>query len=132
MKEEYDVIVIGAGVNGLACSAYLAKCGLSVGLFEARNEVGTMCETEEAMRPGVRCNLHASAIASWMSPAYEELELERFGYKPCAGNWGYIYPFLDGTALVQHNYDAEKTYNAFKLLNLKDAETFRDMCNYFG
>ncbi len=132
MKDQYDVIVIGAGINGLACSGYLAKCGLKVALFEARNEVGTMCETEENMRPGVRCNMHASAIASWMSPAYEELELERFGYKPCAGDWGYIYPFLNGTALVQHNYDAEKTYQAFKSLNLKDAETYRDMCNYFG
>ncbi len=132
MKEEYDVIVIGAGINGLACSAYLAKCGLSVALFEARNEVGTMCETEENMRPGVRCNMHASALATWVSPAFDELELERFGFKPIAGEWGTIYPFLDGTAFANHNYDGRKTYEALKALNPKDAEVFRDMCNYFA
>ncbi len=132
MRDSYDVIVVGGGINGLAPAAYMAKCGLKVAVFEARNEVGTNCDTEEVMRPGVRCNLHASALLPWASPAYEHLELERFGYEPNMGGWGFIYPFKDGTAFLQHNYDTEKTYNAWKLLNKKDAETFRDMCNYFG
>jgi len=61
MKAEYDVIVIGGGITGLATGAYLAKTGLKVAIFEANNEVGEYCGTDEVMRPGVRCNLHASA-----------------------------------------------------------------------
>lgn len=132
MKDSYDVIVVGGGLQGLASAAYLAKCGLSVVVFEARNEVGTHCDTEEVMRPGVKCNLQATALLPWASPAYEHLELERFGYEPKQGGWGFMYSFGDGTALLIHNYDTEKTYNAWKLLSPQDAETFRDICNYFG
>src|SRR3990170_3337229 len=132
MKDSYDVVVVGGGLQGLASAAYLAKCGLSVAVFEARNEVGTHCDTEEVMRPGVKCNLQATALLPWASPAYEHLELERFGYEPKQGGWGFMYSFKDGTALLIHNYDTEKTYNAWKLISPQDAETFRDICNYFG
>lgn len=132
MKDSYDVVVVGGGLQGLASAAYLAKCGLSVAVFEARNEVGTHCDTEEVMRPGVKCNLQATGLVPWVSPAYEHLELERFGYEPKMGGWGFMYSFQDGTALCIHNYDTEKTYNAWKLLSPQDAETFRDICNYFG
>ena len=34
--KEYDVIIIGAGPNGLICSAYLARAGLKVALHGAQ------------------------------------------------------------------------------------------------
>ncbi|MBF7083011.1 NAD(P)/FAD-dependent oxidoreductase [Desulfallas sp. Bu1-1] len=125
MKDKYDVIVIGGGVNGLCAAAYMAKCGQSVAVFEARNEVGTFCDTEEVMMPGVRCNLHASKIVPFLGPPYEELELERFGLEMISGHWGYIRPFKDGTALVNHNYDWEKTCQSIELISKKDADTCR-------
>ena len=33
---ETDVVIIGAGHNGLTCAAYLAKAGLRVKVFERR------------------------------------------------------------------------------------------------
>ena len=132
MKAEYDVIVIGGGITGLATGAYLAKTGLKVAIFEANNEVGQYCGTDEVMRPGVRCNLHASALLPHMSQCYEDLEMERFGYEPCMGEWGYFYPTLDGTCCLMHNYDNSKTYEAWKLLNKHDAEVFRQIANYFS
>lgn len=132
MRDNYDVIVIGGGINGLCAAGYLAKCGLSVGVFEARNEVGTFCDTEEVMLPGVRCNLHASALCTGMSPPYDELELERFGLELIPSHWGYFKPFSDGTVLVEHNYDHEKTCQSIALISQKDAETFRKIGNYLA
>ena len=130
MQEAYDIVVVGGGINGLCAAGYMAKCGLSVAVFESRNEVGTFCDTEEVMLPGVRVNLHASGLLPWMGPPYDELELERFGLEMITGHWGYFKPFKDGTALVQHNYDFEKTCQSIELINKKDADTFRKMGVY--
>ena len=40
MTERYDAIVVGAGHNGLVCSALLAKAGKSVLILEAKDQVG--------------------------------------------------------------------------------------------
>jgi len=41
---DYDVIVIGGGINSLTCSAYLGKAGLKTLVLEARGECGSHCE----------------------------------------------------------------------------------------
>ena len=40
MTERYDAIVVGAGHNGLVCSALLAKAGKRVLVLEAKDQVG--------------------------------------------------------------------------------------------
>src|SRR5687767_6958214 len=49
----WDVIVVGAGHNGLACAAYLARAGRQVLVLESRDRVGGACTLEEPW-PGVR------------------------------------------------------------------------------
>ena len=41
--EEYDVVVIGAGIGGLTCAAYLAKKGKKVKVFEQHFVPGGCC-----------------------------------------------------------------------------------------
>ena len=41
--EEYDVVVIGAGIGGLACAAYLAKRGKRVKVLEQHYVPGGCC-----------------------------------------------------------------------------------------
>jgi phytoene dehydrogenase-like protein len=50
---QYDVIVIGAGHNGLATAAILARAGRKVLVLERRDVVGGMCAGEE-FHPGYR------------------------------------------------------------------------------
>ena len=39
-KEEYDAIIIGAGIGGLVCGCYLAKAGMKVLIVERNDKVG--------------------------------------------------------------------------------------------
>ena len=133
-KNEYDAIIVGGGVNGLATGAYLQKAGLSVAIFERRDESGTFCATEEVLHPGVKLNLHASLLIPHLGPAMMDLELEKFGLellKPPGAEYGYFYPFLDGDAFML-SPDAKRTYGMWKRLSAKDAETFRTIANFFA
>ena len=47
MTDRYDAIVIGAGHNGLVCSALLAKAGKKVLVLEANEQVGGAAVTRE-------------------------------------------------------------------------------------
>ena len=43
MNDQYDVIIIGAGIGGLVCGNYLAKAGMKVLIVERHNKVGGYC-----------------------------------------------------------------------------------------
>jgi phytoene dehydrogenase-like protein len=58
LRSFYDVIVIGAGHNGLVCAAYLARAGKSVLVLERRHVVGGACVTEE-LWPGFQVSVCA-------------------------------------------------------------------------
>ena len=53
MAEIRDVVIIGAGHNGLVCAFYLARAGLKVTVLERRGVVGGAAVTEE-FHPGFR------------------------------------------------------------------------------
>jgi ribulose 1,5-bisphosphate synthetase/thiazole synthase len=40
MKSRYDVVILGAGHNGLVVSSYLGRAGLSVLLLEKNDYIG--------------------------------------------------------------------------------------------
>jgi phytoene dehydrogenase-like protein len=46
VNERYDVIVVGAGHNGLTAAAYLARAGLRTLVLERRSVVGGCAVTE--------------------------------------------------------------------------------------
>ena len=59
MPEKYDLIIIGAGPNGMTIGGYLAKAGLKVLMLERRQEVGGGLATEEVTLPQYLHNTHA-------------------------------------------------------------------------
>ena len=85
--QQYDCIIVGAGHNGLAAAAYLAKAGRSVLVVERAEVVGGTACTDEFV-PG----FHASGAfqsAETLSPrVIKELALKAHGLQlsPPAGN----------------------------------------------
>ena len=62
----WDVIVVGAGHNGLTCAAYLARAGKRVLVLEARERIGGANTMEEPW-PGVRMSQACSKRAMRVS-----------------------------------------------------------------
>jgi phytoene dehydrogenase-like protein len=99
--KDYDAIVVGGGLNGLTTAAYLAKAGLSVGVFEARGQCGAHCDTLELGIPGFLHNTHAAWLVPAMSPVMADLELESFGLDLCGTDVLFAKTFLNGKNVVQ-------------------------------
>ncbi len=59
---ETDVLIIGAGHNGLTCAAYLAMAGLRVTVVDPRKVVGGAAVTEE-FHPGFRNSVAAYTVS---------------------------------------------------------------------
>jgi phytoene dehydrogenase-like protein len=60
--QSYDVVIIGAGHNGLTCAAYLGMSGLKVKVLERRPVVGGAAVTEEFW-PGFRNSVAAYTVS---------------------------------------------------------------------
>jgi phytoene dehydrogenase-like protein len=73
-----DVIVIGAGHNGLVCAAYLARAGLSVRVLEARDRIGGAALTEE-FHPGFRNSVYSYSVSLLHPKVISDLQLEQNG-----------------------------------------------------
>src|SRR5215210_1757954 len=77
---ETDVVIIGAGHNGLTCAAYLAMAGLRVKVVDRRNVAGGAAVTEE-FHPGFRNSVAAYTVSLLNPQIVSDLKLHDHGLK---------------------------------------------------
>ena len=80
MAESRDVIILGAGHNGLITAFYLAKAGFKPLVLERRPVVGGCAITEE-FHPGFRCSRLSHGTGPVRSDIVGDMELAKHGLK---------------------------------------------------
>lgn len=127
--EEQDVIILGAGPNGLTCGAYLARAGARVLILERNRETGGGLATEE--HGGFRWNYHATyMMLAELMPPYWDLELETRGVQFVRPAAQVAFLFQGGKSFTLYT-DVEKSKRSIARLSEKDADTFGRMYGEF-
>src|SRR6202012_1299046 len=77
-SQNSDVVIIGAGHNGLVCAFYLARAGLKVAVLERRGVVGGAAVTEE-FHPGFRNSVASYTVSLLQPKIIADLDLQTHG-----------------------------------------------------
>ena len=117
----YDVIVIGAGHNGLTCAAYLAKAGLQVRVVERRKIVGGAAVTEE-FYPGFRNSVAAYTVGLLCPEIIRDLDLHHHGLRIVERRALNFLPAADGGYLLTR---AGLMQESIAAVSTADAERYR-------
>jgi len=71
---EYDAVLVGSGINSLACAAFLARDGWRVAVLEREAELGGAVRTAELTEPGFHHDVFSAWHPLWVGgPAHAEL-----------------------------------------------------------
>src|SRR4051812_16778657 len=114
---ETDVVIIGAGHNGLSCAAYLAMAGLRVKVVERRKVVGGAAVTEE-FHPGFRNSVAAYTVSLLNPQIAADLKLNEHGLRIVERRAQNFLPAPDGSYLLTGE---GRTHQSIASLSQRDA-----------
>ncbi len=123
----WDVIVVGAGHNGLTCAAYLARAGKRVLVLEARKRVGGACTLDD-LWPGYRISpcAYLAGLLHWR--VIDDLNLRKYGFEFIPATAGMFIPFDDGTS-IQLGEDDAQCEAEIRKLNPRDVAGWHAFCD---
>ncbi len=118
MATNCDVLIIGAGHNGLTCAGYLAAAGLRVIVLERRHVAGGAAVTEE-FHPGFRNSVAAYTVSLLNPKVIRDLDLARHGLRIVEREISNFRPTEDGRYLC---LGAGRTAAEVAKFSARDAE----------
>ena len=119
-----DVVVIGAGHNGLVAAALLAKDGRRVTVLERAAEVGGILRGGE-FAPGFTAPGLAHTVGRLRRSVIEELRLEDHGLSLIAPPVRMFAPLPDGSSVTFWG-DAARTAGELRDRNPRDADAYAE------
>jgi len=122
MSAARDVLVVGAGINGLTCAAYLAKAGFKPLVVEAAATAGGGARTEE-IAPGFRVPLLAHSAGPLRRDVVEDLDLRRHGLEFLASDISVAAVNGDSNPVLLYE-DPRRTADALRAVSAHDADAW--------
>src|SRR5689334_6695707 len=119
---ETEIVIIGAGHNGLTCATYLAKAGLRVKVVERRKAVGGAAVTEE-FHPGFRNSVAAYTVSLLNPQIIADLKLAEHGLRIVERRAQNFLPSPDGSHLLTGE---GRTLDSVARLSAHDAQAIAD------
>ena len=127
---QYDIIIIGAGHNGLVAAYYLAKAGLKTLVLERREIVGGGSITEE-FHPGFRCSTLAGSPGPLLPQIIKDFQLERRGVEFITPNVRVWSPNKNDNSLCIYD-DAKHTAEELRKTSQADAARYPEFISTFA
>src|SRR5262245_40814191 len=119
MKSQYDVVILGAGHNGLVAATYLARAGLSVLLLEKNDYIGGATTSQEIFPDyDARLSRYSYFVSLLPQKIIQPLGLKA-GFRPAR--------LASCTPYLKHGYDG-----ALLLSNVDEEVGRRSMCELTG
>jgi phytoene dehydrogenase-like protein len=125
-----DVIIVGAGHNGLIAACYLARAGVDVLVVEAYHKAGGMTTTSPMVEVPSHLINEGSIQASLFNATTIDKELElssRFGLSNQFIDPYHVHLGRDGESLAFWR-DYRKTADEIRYFSPKDAESWLKLC----
>jgi phytoene dehydrogenase-like protein len=120
-----DVVVIGAGPNGLVAANLLAETGLDVVVFEEQPRPGGAVRSGEITVPGFEHDMFSAFYPFCVaSPVMQRMELENWGLRWRRAPLPVAHPMLDGPTAVLST-DLEETAASLDRFAPGDGESWR-------
>jgi len=120
----YDIIIVGGGHNGLVTAAYLAKAGKKVLVLERRHILGGAAVTEEFF-PGFKFSACADGGGHLLPQVRQDLELQRHGLEILPSEVAVFAPQPVGPALTLWR-DPSQTARELERFSKRDAARYPD------
>ncbi len=117
-----DVVIIGAGHNGLITAFYLAKAGLKPLVLERRRVVGGAAITEE-FHPGFKCSILAHSCGPLRPEIFRDMQLERHGVEMIQPEPRVVALSCDGRALPLYS-ELARSAQEIARFSKRDAEKY--------
>ncbi|NMP22756.1 phytoene desaturase family protein [Sulfobacillus harzensis] len=128
-----DIVIVGAGHNGLAAGIVLARAGLKVIIVESRDTAGGAAKSGALTRPGFIHDFYASNVGLFLGSAlYREFgdEIRAAGFQTDVADQPYGNVFPDGRALPIYT-NAEATDEAIRAFSSADVSAWHDLIREF-
>src|SRR5271165_1842015 len=124
MAETRDVVIIGAGHNGLVTAFYLAKAGLKPLVLERRPQAGGCAITSE-FHPGFRCSTLAHASGPIRPDVVRDMNLAAHGLKTYTPDVRVLSLGQDGQHLALYS-DTGRTQQEIAKYSTKEAANYAE------
>lgn len=131
---EFDAVVIGAGLNGLAAATLLARSGWKVLVAEAASNPGGAVRTAEVTLPGFLHDLYATNLNQFAGSAFNQAfrdELGARGLTLIRASKPFGSVFADGD-FVGVSTSLDETLGALRRLSPHDADAWEALTRRFG